>query len=155
MTIDINFNEQQFLEENMDILAILLMDRTTKKNIIWATSMYKRKGYYEKNIILPNHVVGKYNPVKPRIEKSKTEQNKRSKGMAEVFTPSWICNKQNNLIDNQWFGYEGSFNIENDVSWTPSLMVKFNEKNWKDYVSDIRLEITCGEAPYLLLLSHF
>ena len=54
------------------------------------------------------------------------------------------------MIDNQWFGYEGSFNIENDVSWTPSLMVKFNEKNWKDYVSDIRLEITCGEAPYLV-----
>lgn len=23
---------------------------------------------------------------------------------AEVFTPSWVCNAQNNLVDNQWFG---------------------------------------------------
>lgn len=150
MTIDVNFNEQQFLEENLDILAILLMDRTTKKNIIWATNMYKRKGFYEKNNIYPNNVIGRFNPVKPRIEKSKTEQNKRSKDMAEVFTPSWVCNKQNNLVDNQWFGYIGAFNIEVNNSWTPTPVVVFNDKNWKDYVSDIRLEITCGEAPYLV-----
>jgi len=30
---------------------------------------------------------------------------------AEVFTPSWVCNEQNNLIDEQWFGRKNVFNI--------------------------------------------
>ena len=28
----------------------------------------------------------------------------------ECNTPSWICNKQNNLVDNAWFGSENIFN---------------------------------------------
>ena len=32
--------------------------------------------------------------------------------MAEVFTPSWICNAQNNLIDNAWFERKDVFNKE-------------------------------------------
>lgn len=150
MLMKLNLNEQQFLEENQDILAILLLDRTTKKNIIWATNMYSKRGFYEKSNILPIHITGRYNPIKPRVEKSKTEQSKRSKGMAEVFTPSWMCNKQNNLVDNEWFGNENVFNIETDYSWIPTNKIDFGDKNWKNYVSDIRLEITCGEAPYLV-----
>ena len=51
-------------------------------------------------------------------------QQQRSREMAEVFTPSWICNKQNNLIDNAWFGRENVFNVEIDNpdgshSWIP------------------------------------
>ena len=49
--------------------------------------------------------------IRPRIYKSKEEQKVRSKENAEVFTPSWICNKQNNLIDNAWFNREGVLNI--------------------------------------------
>ena len=69
-----------------------------------------------------------------------------------MFTPSWICNAQNNLIDNAWFGREGVFNTENDDhTWTVNTdRITFPEgKTWKDYVRDTRLEITCGEAPYL------
>ena len=75
--------------------------------------------------------------------------------MAEVFTPSWVCNAQNNLIDNAWFGREGVFNVEveeNGVhSWIPTAeSIVFPEgKTWKDYVRDNRMEITCGEAPYI------
>ena len=54
--------------------------------------------------------------IKPRVLKSQTEQKKRSKDMAEVFTPSWVCNKQNNLIDDEWFGYSGSFNEEKRIA---------------------------------------
>ena len=44
--------------------------------------------------------------------KSKAEQEHRSRDKAEVFTAAWICNKQNNLVDNAWFGREGVFNTE-------------------------------------------
>ena len=30
------------------------------------------------------------------------------RGKAEVFTPSWVCNCQNNLVDDAWFGYAGA-----------------------------------------------
>ncbi len=150
-SINLQFDEKELFEKNLDILSILLMDRTTKKNIIFATNIYKRKGFNEKDYIKPDYVIGKHFFIKSRIEKSKTEQIKRSKDMAEVFTPSWICNKQNNLIDNEWFGYVGAFNEEyEDNTWTSTKKVSFNDKNWKDYISDTRLEITCGEAPYLV-----
>lgn len=144
-------DDNEILKNNSNILDILLIDRTTKKNIIFATSIYKRKGFNEKDYIKSEYVINKQSFIKSRMEKSKTEQLKRSKDMAEVFTPSWICNKQNNLIDNEWFGYVGAFNEENkDNTWIPTKKVDFKDKNWKDYVSDIRLEITCGEAPYLV-----
>ena len=37
--------------------------------------------------------------IRPRAVKSKEEQTQRAKDKAEVFTPAWICNAQNNLID--------------------------------------------------------
>jgi hypothetical protein len=69
--------------------------------------------------------------------------------MAEIFTPAWICNKQNNLIDDEWFGYKGAFNIEKDNSWLTTNKVEFKNKSWKEYINEERMEITCGEAPYL------
>lgn len=73
--------------------------------------------------------------------------------MAEVFTPSWVCNAQNNLIDDAWFGKQGVFNAESpEHTWKATTgKIEFPEgKTWKDYVRDTRLEITCGEAPYLV-----
>ncbi len=77
--------------------------------------------------------------------------------MAEVFTPAWICNKQNNLIDNAWFGRDNVFNTEIDTpdgshTWMPTHeKIEFPEgKTWRDYVTENRLEISCGEAPYLV-----
>lgn len=137
-----------------NILGILLRDNTTKKNIIWATDHYQNKGlgYSITDEIKPCHLNGKVRAVRPRIEKSKAEQTKRSKDNAEVFTPSWIVNKQNNLADNVWFGRENRFNTENpDNSWNSTEKVVFDgEKTWADYVCDIRLEVCCGEAPYLV-----
>ena len=37
--------------------------------------------------------------------------------MAEVFTPSWLCNAQINLIDDEWFGRKGTFNTETADSY--------------------------------------
>ena len=64
-----------------EILNVLLKDRTTGKNIIWATDNY---GFSpDEEIKIENlHLI------KHRLEKNKEEQQKRTKGKAEVFTPS-------------------------------------------------------------------
>ncbi|MDY4951366.1 MAG: restriction endonuclease subunit M, partial [Prevotella sp.] len=75
-----------------------------------------------------------------------------SQVMAEVFTPCWVCNAQNNLIDDAWFGRTGVFNTENDDNtWTANDKPQIPEgKRWMDYIKDTRLEMACGEAPYLV-----
>ena len=154
MTSENEINIKSLYSLYPNILGILLRDNTTKKNIIWATVHYQNKGlgYSITDEIKPCHLNGKVRAVRPRIEKSKAEQTKRSKDNAEVFTPSWIVNKQNNLADNAWFGRENRFNTENpDNSWSPTEKVVFDgDKTWTDYVGDIRLEVCCGEAPYLV-----
>ena len=74
--------------------------------------------------------------------------------MAEVFTPSWVCNAQNNLVDEAWFGRKDVFNVEGTTNHTWKAnpnKIEFPEgKTWKDYVRATRMEITCGEAPYLV-----
>lgn len=93
----------------------------------------------------------------PRILKSRDTQAARSRDMAEVFTPSWICNAQNNLIDEAWFGRKDVFNTEYTDElgvhrWQASAgKIQFPEgRSWKDYVRENHMEITCGEAPYLV-----
>lgn len=154
MTSENEINIKSLYSLYPNILGILLHDNTTKKNIIWATVHYQNKGlgYSITDEIKPCHLNSKVRAVRPRVEKSKAEQTKRSKDNAEVFTPSWIVNKQNNLADNAWFGRENRFNTENpDNSWSPTEKVVFDgDKMWTDYVGDIRLEVCCGEAPYLV-----
>ena len=149
---NIELNDKDFSVKYPGILEILLLDRTTKKNLIYATDNYINKGHSLKDYIEYNHLIySKRSLIRPRMEKSKVEQKKRSKDMAEVFTPSWICNKQNNLVDNEWFGYECIFNKElKDNKWEATDKVDFKDKKWEDYVDLERLEITCGEAPYLV-----
>lgn len=149
-----DFDEKEIYKTMPRLLEILLYDHNTKGNIIWGTDNYKKKGpgYREKDFItIPLIVHGNTRVIKPRVDKSKIEQNKRSKDNAEVFTPSWVCNKQNNLVDEAWFGRKDVFNIEQDKTWVQTNFIEFNnDKTWKDYVKELRLEITCGEAPYIV-----
>ena len=153
---EIDVIEQNIVEIDIDILKILLKDRTTKKNIIWATDYYcglYGTRYAPECEMKVELIAGRSTDIiQPRVTKDKQEQVRRTRDKAEVFTPSWICNKQNNLVDNAWFGRENVFNIEEGDKWiTNKDNVVFPEgKTWKDYVSDVRLEITCGEAPYLV-----
>jgi hypothetical protein len=156
----IDILENELIEKYPDVLGILLRDQTTQKNIFWATDNYKHLGdsYRFNSEILPELIIGeKGNVIMPRVHKDKVLQLSRSKEMAEVFTPSWICNAQNNLVDNSWFGKEGVFNKEillknGTKSWktTKEKIVFPKGKTWQDYVRDTRLEISCGEAPYLV-----
>ena len=160
MQVVIDILENELIEKYPDILDILLLDQTTQKNIFWATNNYEHLGdsYKFNSQISPDLITGDNgNVIMPRVHKDKTLQLSRSKEMAEVFTPSWICNAQNNLVDNAWFGKEGVFNKEmilknGTKSWetTKEKIVFSKGKTWQDYVCDTRLEITCGEAPYLV-----
>lgn len=140
---------------NEEVLAILLCDKTTGNNIIWATDDYSELGaeYFYHSTIEAALITGENDGVvKPRIEKNKEQKTSRVRNMAEVFTPSWICNQQNNLVDDAWFGkHSNRFNTEQNKGWETNYHhIAFTDgRVWQEYVKDTRLEITCGEAPYL------
>ena len=142
---------------NTDLLAILLFDRTSRKNIIWGTNDYEDMGspYAAGNEITIELITGTNDKViQPRVFKASKQKVGRTREKAEVFTPSWICNEQNNLIDEQWFGRKNVFNTSGGMSWKVTretiLFAEKGSKTWKKYVDAKRLEITCGEAPYLV-----
>lgn len=106
------------------------------------------KSRLQKNLVTGNNT----RIVQPRVFKSISEQAKRTKDKAEVFTPSWVCNEQNNLIDEAWFEKKDVFNVITSKSWTATKeKISFPaNKTWHDYVNAKRMEISCGEAPYLV-----
>ena len=153
----IDIREDYLLELSQEVLENLLRDHTTGKNIFWATHDYESLGkeYDYHAPIMPELITGERGMIiRPRVLKSKENQTGRSKDMAEVFTPSWICNAQNNLVDEAWFGRKDVFNVEDATThtWqTNPNKIEFPEgKTWKDYVRATRMEIACGEAPYLV-----
>lgn len=163
----INFNvdigEMETAAYDEHLLDVLLIDRSKSLslnktcNIVWATDNYASLGsgyQIDDPISLDNIINGQGLVIRPRVKKTKEEQAARSRNKAEVFTPSWLCNKQNNLVDNKWLGEDFLFNKELKDSWvTNPDRIKFptrSGKTWNDYVLSTRLEISCGEAPYLV-----
>ena len=154
--------EQNLFSLSPKAFRLLLKDKTTNQNLCWATDYYLHlgDGYHPKDYITEDLIIGENTKViQPRILKSQEQKNWRTKNKAEVFTPSWICNKQNNLIDEAWFGKKDVFNITNGEQWSSTkekITFKNKEKGskrfleWQKYVDLKRLEITCGEAPYLV-----
>ena len=153
----IDIREDDLLALSAEVLDTLLRDHTTGKNIFWATHDYEVLGseYDYHAQILPSLITGEHGMViRPRVLKPKEQQTDRAKDMAEVFTPSWVCNAQNNLVDEAWFGRKDVFNVEDHEkhTWRPNPQkIEFpKDKTWKDYVRATRMEMTCGEAPYLV-----
>jgi hypothetical protein len=134
--IDISENT---LRNRGRVLDILLTDRTLYKpsrphNIIWATDSYLKygKNYAPTKQIKREQVTGVNGKlIQPRAAKSIEEQKYRTKDKAEVFTPLKIVKKMNMAID--WAS----------KNWPVS------EETWVEYISERRLEITCGEAPFI------
>lgn len=138
-----------------NVLGLLLQDKSTKKNIIWATDTYEEfgKGFADKEQIDVHMLLRRTDIIRPRIQKSLEAQAQRTRKKAEVFTPAWLCNQMNNALDEDWFGRTGVFNTENvDHTWmvTEGKIEFPKRKKWQHYVDSRRLEITCGEAPYLV-----
>ncbi|HFI0305024.1 TPA: Eco57I restriction-modification methylase domain-containing protein [Streptococcus suis] len=127
-TIDIS--EESLARESSGLLRTLLKDRTTKKSIVWATHSYELlgKGFGLYDRITPSKVTGPYaNLIQPRSEKSKYEQKDRTKVRAEVFTPTWLVKQQIDAVDQD-----------------------FQDQDLETYLDLKWLEITCGEAPYMV-----
>lgn len=143
------------------ILKTLLCDRTTGRNIIWADNEYEAlgDGYMGDDEITVEKITGMNSGViKPRIAKEQEKQSQRTKSRAEVFTPSWLCNQMNNDLDEVWFGRRDVFSTEavaddGAKTWTataePVAFPKSKGRGWHAYVEAPRLEITCGEAPFV------
>ncbi|WP_197682102.1 Eco57I restriction-modification methylase domain-containing protein [Phoenicibacter congonensis] len=143
------------------ILKTLLCDRTTGHNIIWADNEYEAlgEGYMGDEEITVEKITGMNSGViKPRIAKEQEKRSQRTKSRAEVFTPSWLCNQMNNDIDEAWFGRRDAFNTEivsedGRNAWSATTeAVEFPKRKghgWHAYVEAPRLEITCGEAPFV------
>ena len=157
--------ETEIYKLDRRILEALLVDHSTGRNIIWATDNYAAngEGYGEKDEITVARIIKKNGYViQPRVDKSAEVQRLRSVEKAEVFTPSWVCNAQNNLVDAAWFGtVESPFNPElaaadpaSGLRWrTKGAPIRFSQKrklSWEGYVAANRMEISCGEAPYLV-----
>lgn len=172
---NVDISESDIWEYDQDVLKQLLIDHSVslklrrerkdpslRANIFWGTHDYEAlgEGYGYHDEITPEHIVGENGRiVMPRVLKDAELQTQRSKDKAEVFTPSWVCNTQNNLIDEKWFGRKDVFNSEviNEDglhTWIPTEeKIEFpddTKHTWKKYVVDNRMEITCGEAPYLV-----
>ena len=146
----INIGDDILLLQSLKLLKKLLVDKTTKKNIMWATDAYKGKsGEYERNKEMTEALITGRNAdvIKTRARKAMEQQSERTKQHAEVFTPFWIVQKMNDHADEVWFGCPNVFFQDG----TPTERVSFpKEKTWQSYVDSRRLEITCGEAPYLV-----
>lgn len=159
MHAEIDILENDILIKFPEVLDILLRDHTTQKNIFWATNNYQELGenYQFSSPIRTELITGENGHIiMPRVKKDKDLQQLRARDMAEVFTPSWICNAQNNLIDNAWFECENIFNSEVGLpdgtkTWleNKAKITYPKGKTWRDYVKDTRLEMACGEAPYI------
>ena len=138
MSEPIDILENQLLQDEPGLLDVILFDQTTQKNIFWATDSYADygKGYGWHDSITVEAITGRHgNIIMPRAMKSRDEQQRRSRQMAEVFTPSWLVGKMNDVIDEEWIGLHKELDE--------------NKNAWQDYVLATRLEITCGEAPFL------
>lgn len=150
------------------VLDMLLKDKSTGKNIIWATDppeelqtvMYEP--VTDKSQITAQQLrLTHYEVVLPRMMKQTDTQQQRTRKKGEVFSPAWVCNKMNNALDADWFGAlgagesAGQFTVELPQGWqTVETPVQFpackgRTPAWVQYVQSRRLEVTCGEAPFL------
>lgn len=120
------------------LLDMLLLDRSNSyyrheiANIRWLTDDYL--GHRPTDQILPTDITGaNLSTIQPRVAKDKATRKARTKGKAEVFTPLNIVKDMNDAVDKAF----GDDNGEGELVW-------------QKYVLSRRLEITCGEAPFIV-----
>lgn len=140
------------------VLPLLLADKSTGRNIIWATDPPQALSdtVTDKSEMTPAqlHQLG-FEAIQARAGKQADAQQQRTRRRGEVCTPAWVCNKMINALDADWFGREGVFNTEQPQGWQAREgQVEFPASKgkaplWQQYIDSRRLEITCGEAPFL------
>jgi type II restriction enzyme len=127
---NIDIREDYLLKKD-HLLQMLLQDKTTGNNILWATDSYDSNGHLFAPTanITTDLITGTLGSIiQPRALKSKAEQLYRTREKAEVFTPLSIVKQMNDAFDTK----------------------RVNKNNWQGYVGMLKLEITCGEAPFIV-----
>lgn len=143
------------------LLKVLLADRTLSRPIRWATDGISAlgRGFGRWDAMTPARVrkAVAQGLLRPRAAKSLEERLARVRAHGEVFTPAWICRRMTDVADEPWFCEHAEsfqdtmvfpdFPLPADL---PPLELNLRKGcRWQDYVSLRRLEVTCGEAPYL------
>lgn len=125
-----DLNDSTILRENESLLSLLLKDHTTGKNIKWGTDSYINHGYSfrDDQEIKIDLITGWYEGfIRPRVDKDIDIQLERQRNRAEVFTPSWVIKLQ---VD--------------------AALKDMEKLPLADFIQTKWLEITCGEAPYMV-----
>ena len=128
-----------------NVLEKLVMDKTTGRRLTMGGAQCAAVE------IAPRLLSRKPSPVMPRVEKSREAQGVRTKKNAEVFTPSWLCRKMVDYLEDEFISTQRRREAENDshvegragAPRTPT-------PDWRNYVDTRVLEITCGEAPFIV-----
>ncbi len=127
----LNIQDDILKLHSLGFLDKLLTDKTTGKRIMWATDAYFGLGsrYGRNEEITPELITGpNASVIKTRARKEMEQQSSRTRQHGEVSTPLWVCRKMCDYADEMW----GS------------------KARWQKYVDARVLEITCGEAPFLV-----
>ena len=146
----INIQDDLIRLQAAGALESLLRDRTTRKNILWATDAYAESGpqYGRNEEITPDLITGdQIGIIKTRARKAFEQQNTRTRQRAEVFTPLWVCEKMCDHLDEAWFGRKAGFHKTDRET---GHVVFTTGRTWRQYIQSRRLEITCGEGPFLV-----
>lgn len=98
----------------------ILLDRTTNEPIRWHTPARGDEP------ITVNDAL----QIVPRYARTAEDKKERTRKRAEVFTPIWVTSKMIDYGDDDWRETNGA--------------------DWKGYIDRTVLEITCGEAPFLV-----
>ena len=128
LTVDVS--EEGIANDSGTLLTILLKDRTTNKNIVWASPSYEGMGkpFCADQPIKKNLIIGPYDSIiQPRVEKNKRNQEIRTRKRGEVFTPPWLVDKQVSIVLDEL----------DDISFESFIALRW-------------LELACGEGPYIV-----
>lgn len=146
--IDLN---DRSIKQNLDTL---LRDNATGKNIIWATEPPNGISCTEHQQITKSQLLlSESDVILPRMMKELDQQQERTKKKGEVFTPAWICCLMNNHLDEEWLKRtDGLFFTMHGNEWivNPDKIEFYKGRRWQAYVDSRRLEVCCGEAPFLV-----
>ena len=128
LTVDIS--EEGIANDSGTLLTILLKDRITNKNIVWASPSYEGMGkpFCADQPIKKNLIIGPYDSIiQPRVEKNKRNQELRTRKRGEVFTPPWLVDKQVSIV-----------------------LDEIGVISFESFIALRWLELACGEGPYIV-----
>ncbi|MCD7817831.1 MAG: restriction endonuclease subunit M [Lachnospiraceae bacterium] len=158
---------------SLGLLELLLRDKTTKTNILWATDAYQSMGpeYDRDEEIRIDLITGQNSGViKNYARKALEQKTERSGGVPRACRDRAEENLESTAMQNRHMAmawpapasYESCrrTNEDADTGWFPKRTphpfdsrekVRFlSSKKWWNYVDARRLEPACGEAPYLV-----